>query len=233
MRQHFWGYHEDLEPFGSPCRLGRSEQTSPHTVGVKNTGPGSPPGFGFIGRRRNPACAAGSPVGRRSLPVGAGPNQMETFFAFHLDQGGVDRSGEARVVQLDREVFAAFCGDLLPGGTEFDIAGEYAEVGSPVGRVFDADQLGLDVEVEGLDRTAEAVARGSEGADGSHVSYSFFVRAAPIATSMTVDGPEAIDRHPHGWNEVEGGRERLSWYARNGGGAVMGRKSQRPLPGQD
>jgi len=50
---------------------------------------------------------------------------------------------------------------------------------------------------------------------------------------MTVDGPEAIDRHPHGWNEVEGGRERLSWYARNGGGAVMGRKSQRPLPGQD
>jgi len=28
------------------------------------------------------------------------------------------------------------------------------------------------------------------------VSHSFFVRAAPIATSMMVDGPEAIDRHP-------------------------------------
>ncbi|KAB2684350.1 hypothetical protein [Brucella tritici] len=30
------------------------------------------------------------------------------------------------------------------------------------------------------------------------MSHSLFVRAAPIATSMTVDGPEAIDRHPPG-----------------------------------
>ncbi|MGD9923250.1 MAG: hypothetical protein AB7V13_17675, partial [Pseudorhodoplanes sp.] len=71
----------------------------------------------------------------------------------------------------------------------------------------------------------EAVARGSEGADGSHVSHSFVARAAPIATSMTVGGPEAIDWHPQGWNKVEGGRERLSWSARNGGAAVRGRKS--------
>lgn len=47
-----------------------------------------------------------------SVPVWAGPDQLETFLAFHLDQGGVDRSGEARVVQLDREVIAALGGDF-------------------------------------------------------------------------------------------------------------------------
>ncbi len=34
---------------------------------------------------------------------------------------------------------------------------------------------------------------------------------------MAVDRPEAIDPHPKGWNAVEGGRERLSCRARNGG----------------
>ena len=97
------------------------------------------------------------PLAGCSVPVRAGPDQLQAFLAFHLDQGGVDRSGEARVVQLYREVVAALCGDFLPGGAEFDIAGEDAEVRSLVGGVFDADQLGLDVEVEGLDRAAEAV----------------------------------------------------------------------------
>ncbi|CAH2409138.1 hypothetical protein MES5069_760034 [Mesorhizobium escarrei] len=65
------------------------------------------------------------------------------------------------------------------------------------------------------------------------MSHSLLSRAAPIATSMTVGGPEAIDPHPKGWNAVEGGRERLSWPARNGGAAGRGRKSRRPLPGRD
>ena len=43
-----------------------------------------------------------------------------------------------------------------------------------------------------------------------------FSRAAPIATSMAVVRPEAIDLHPQGRNEMEGGRQRLSWTARNG-----------------
>src|SRR4051795_311479 len=48
------------------------------------------------------------------------------------------------------------------------------------------------------------------------VSYPWFSRAAPIATSMAVVRPEAIDLHPKGRNEMEGGRQRLSWTARNG-----------------
>ncbi len=64
-------------------------------------------------------------------------------------------------------------------------------------------------------------------------SYSTLVcRAAHIATLMTVDGSEAIDWHPdRGWNEVEGGRERL--LDPRGMAAQPPGKPCRPLPGQD
>jgi len=52
------------------------------------------------------------PLSGRSVPVWAGPDQLQAFLAFHLNQRGVDRSGETRVVQLDREVVATFCGGL-------------------------------------------------------------------------------------------------------------------------
>lgn len=96
---------------------------------------------------------------------------MQAFRTFDFDQGGVDRSREARIVQLDGEVVAlGVLGGLLPGGAQLDVAGVDAEVRSLVGRGVDADQLGLDVEVEveRLDRAGEAIARGREGADGSH-----------------------------------------------------------------
>ena len=54
--------------------------------------------------------------------LAAGPDQLELLFAFDLDEAGVDRGGEARIVQLDREVVAAFLlRDPLPGGAELDI----------------------------------------------------------------------------------------------------------------
>lgn len=80
-----------------------------------------------------------------------------------------DRSGKARVVQLDREVVAGLVGNLLPGGAQFDArCREDAEVRSLLGGVLDADQLGLDVEVQSFDGAGEAVARGGKCADGSH-----------------------------------------------------------------
>jgi len=38
-------------------------------------------------------------------------------------------------------------------------------------------------------------------------------RAAPISTSMMVDGPGTIGLHPWGRNNVEGGRRQLFWLA--------------------
>ena len=93
-----------------------------------------------------------------SVSVRPGPDQLEAILSVHLDQGGVDGSREARVVQLDREVVAlALFGGFLPGGAQFHCARVEAEVRALVGGVLDADQLGLDVEVEGLDRAGKAV----------------------------------------------------------------------------
>ena len=57
-----------------------------------------------------------------SVAVAARPDQAETLFAFDLDQRGVDRSREARIVELDREIFAVAVADgLLPGGAELGV----------------------------------------------------------------------------------------------------------------
>ena len=100
-----------------------------------------------------------SPLAGASVPVRPGPDQLQAFLAFDLDQGGVDRSGEARVVQLDREVVALrLLRGLLPGGAELGVAAvEDAEVRAFFRGALGADDLGLDVEVEGLDGAGEAV----------------------------------------------------------------------------
>ncbi len=59
----------------------------------------------ILARRSDPALLTG-PLRLGSVPVGAGPYQLEAVLAFHLDQGGVDGAWEARIVQLDREVIA-------------------------------------------------------------------------------------------------------------------------------
>ncbi len=51
-----------------------------------------------------------------SVPVRAGPDELEAVFAFDLGERCVDRGREARIVELDREVVAALLGGLLPGG---------------------------------------------------------------------------------------------------------------------
>ncbi|CDM60339.1 hypothetical protein LPU83_pLPU83b_0352 (plasmid) [Rhizobium favelukesii] len=59
---------------------------------------------------------------RISIPAGAGPNQLVTVLAFDFRQRCVDGSGEARVIELDREIIAvALARVLLPGGAEFDV----------------------------------------------------------------------------------------------------------------
>lgn len=55
-----------------------------------------------------------------SVAVAGGPDEVVGFAVLALDHAGVDRCGEARVVQLDGEVFALrLAGGLLPGRAEF------------------------------------------------------------------------------------------------------------------
>ena len=75
-----------------------------------------------------------------------------------LDEGGVDRGGEGRIVELEREVFGArLAGGPAPAGSELDAVGGDTIVGRLVVVAVAGLDGGLDVKGEGLDRAGEAV----------------------------------------------------------------------------
>ena len=52
-----------------------------------------------------PRLASGAPEGLASVAVSAGPDEVVAAAVLGFDQAGVDRRREARIVQLDGEVF--------------------------------------------------------------------------------------------------------------------------------
>lgn len=51
--------------------------------------------------------------------VGTAPDEVEPLAVFLVEEVGIDRSGEARIVQFEAEIVAALIGLLRPGGTDF------------------------------------------------------------------------------------------------------------------
>ena len=115
-----------------------------------------------------------------------------------FDQAGVDRCREARIVQLDGEVFALrLAGDLLPGRAELGRAGEDAEGGAALAVAFGGNDFALTLRVRVLTAPAKPF------------SFSFLVKVPmvaivvflflsgrTIATSMRVVRPGAIGPAP-------------------------------------
>ena len=81
-------------------------------------------------------------AGRRrwgSVGVGlaaAGPDEVEAFAIFVLDEVRVDRSVEARAVQLDREIVTLLRGALRPSRADLGAADE-----GPMARPFPLARL--------------------------------------------------------------------------------------------
>src|SRR5260370_24542015 len=141
-----------------------------------------------------------SPV--RSVAVGpaaARPDQAEGLAVFVIEEVGVDRRGEARIVELDREVIAALAGALRPRGTDLGAADKHpvarCVVARPAGLRNDTDAFGLDAQ--GDDLALELVAAGFlEGTDGCHFVSPWLFEPATIAASMAIGRPQAIDDAP-------------------------------------
>src|SRR5258707_523652 len=109
----------------------------------------NPPGLLRAGRCRR----------RRSVavrPAGARPDQAEGLAAFVIEQVGVDRRGEAWIVELDREVIAALVGALRPRGADLRAADKH-----PVARCVVAGRPGLrnDTTAFRLDAQGDDLAR--------------------------------------------------------------------------
>jgi hypothetical protein len=134
-----------------------------------------------------------------SFAVTAGPDQREGIVGIAFDQRGVDRSREAWIVELDREIFAiAFVRGLLPGGAELGCAGADAIVRRLVIVLFGCDEGRLDVERERFDRAREAVVRGGEGTDSSHGVFRSVVGPRPSQPRWRSLAREAIGPQPSG-----------------------------------
>ena len=130
--------------------------------------------------RPGPLCLASV----AAAAVGAGPDEGEGFAVFFVEEVGVDRSVEARIVQLEAQIVAALVGALGLGGADLGaadqnaVAGGVLAGGAQVGD--DAHALGLDAE--GDDFAGELVRAGLlEGADGCHFKSPFSVsEPAPL-----------------------------------------------------
>src|ERR1700722_16011489 len=107
------------------------------------------------------------------------PEQREAFTALIVEQVRVDWCIEGGVVELEREVVAAFLGALRPGGADLRSAHEDAVARSlivgGVGFGDDADAFGL--QAEGDDLALEIVSDLLERTDGSHVTSPVVFRA--------------------------------------------------------
>src|SRR5579885_2619911 len=134
--------------------------------------PGRPDVLAATAGQAPPGCPGGAWV-RASLAVAAvraGPDQAVAVAVLVVEEVGVDRGGEARIVELEAQIVAALVGALGPCGADLDAAREDAVAGGvlagAVGFGDDADVLGLDAE--GDDLANELVAGLLEGADGRH-----------------------------------------------------------------
>src|ERR1700734_1379007 len=165
------------------------------------------------------------------LAAGAGPDEGVAVAVLIVEEVGVDRRVEARVVQLDREVVAALVGALRPGGPDLGAADIDPMAGGvvvgPVGLRDDADVLGLDAQ--GDDLALELAAGLLEGTDVGHVTSPWLFRARDhrgLDGDLQAGGDRRRTRFRAGAQRrmVAG---RVSCLARNAGSAGRGRKSHR------
>jgi hypothetical protein len=121
-----------------------------------------------------------------------------------LDQVRVDRSGEARVVQLEADELAAASAGACPACADLDLADERPVVRRGFAALLDRSDRDLGLEADGLDATGEAGVGLREGADGLPcLSLLSLISAAPIAASTEVAEPARSRPHPQGRNEEE------------------------------
>src|SRR5262245_2947937 len=153
------------------------------------------------------------------LLAAARPDEVEAL-AVILDEVGVDRNGEARIIQLDREVVAALAGALRPGGpdlspTDIDpMAGGI--VADPAGLRDDTNALGLDAQ--GDDLALELVVGLLEGADACHITSPLLFEARDhrgLDGDLQAEGDRRRTRLRAGARRRMAA-ERLSCLARNG-----------------
>ena len=123
-----------------------------------------------------------APSGR--LWLAARPDQV-VHAVLVLDQTGIDRRRERRIVQGHRHIGASGLAGFLPCRAYVVPSRLQAVVGCAlVVTLVVGNQLDLDVERQGAKRAGEAVFLCGEGADVSHDDFSFRVEQGRASASL-------------------------------------------------
>src|SRR5690606_35313625 len=122
---------------------------------------------------KRPAAMGGALRRSGRLWLAARPDQVVRTVLV-LDQPGIDRCRERRIVEGHGQVVPPGLAGLLPRRADVVAGGLEAEVGGVLAAALVVgNQLDLDVERQGAQRAGEAVFVGGEGADVGHDDFSF------------------------------------------------------------
>src|SRR5262249_1724208 len=154
-------------------------------------------GVGVPGMRKPARIAPGGRSRRcRSVAVGpaaARPDQAEGLATFVIEKVGVDRRGEARIVELNRAVIAALARALRRGRTDLGTAARdpvgWRAVAGPVGLRSGGGAFGLAAEADDLGRDLVPGLR--EGTEGWRVRSPWLGEPASIPAWMRCARPQA------------------------------------------
>src|SRR5262245_55494320 len=155
------------------------------------------------------------------------PDERESLSV--LDEVGVDRRREARIVELDRKVVAALVGALRPGRSDLRPADidpmARGILALSAGLRNDADALAL--QAKGDDIALEIIAGLLEGADICHVNSPWLSEPATIAASMAICRPKVIAAAPDFGLERSRRWQRRDFLGSRGMGEAQGKKVAR------
>lgn len=147
--------------------------------------------------------------------VGARPDQAVAIALLVVEEIGEDRSGEARIVQLEAEIVAALVGALGPGGADLNPADIDAVAGAvltgAVGLGDNPDVLGLEREVTISPVNSLLPVFLKVPMVAMEVLLDLCFPSPHLAASMVIDRPEAIDGAPRRGSTA---KEELSCLAR-------------------
>src|SRR5690606_29842739 len=122
---------------------------------------------------KRPAAMGGALRRSGRLWLAARPDQVVRTVLV-LDQPGIDRCRERRIVEGHGQVVPPSLAGLLPRRADVVAGGLEAEIGGVLAAALVVgNQLDLDVERQGAKRAGEAVFVGGEGTDVGHDVFSF------------------------------------------------------------
>src|SRR5271170_7979444 len=182
---------------------------------------------------KTPRRMSGASGGKQLLVAAARPVEIHAA-VFAINEAGIHRRCERRVVELDRQVRLVRLRLAFPRRADLHRASKDAIVRALVLVLRDWDDLDLDVEGQGVERAVEAVFLLAKSADSRHEVFLSVYKVAPIAAlSVNRKATDGLAASPATAATTEDREARRFWCARKAALAAGENRCSRPVAAQD